>query len=201
MGVNSLLKTVTRQRRGCDLNPGPSALESSTLTTRLPSHPFRPYTQKKSNRERKCADAIRTVPVSLGWPMLHCVISKIRTQRAHGPGKFSLELCPKLWIWQIQPHVVRQLRRDVLSKVRTLSVIKPTVVGQPKLTMLAAVDGRPMSLVMQFITVSVHLSVYSTCEMQLVVVAQVHLRQLIVVTFFADNVGIGREFESSCAAT
>ena len=28
----------TRQRRDCDLNPGPSAPESSTLTTRLPSH-------------------------------------------------------------------------------------------------------------------------------------------------------------------
>jgi len=39
MGVNSLPKTVTRQRRGCDLNPGPSAPESDTLTTRLPSHP------------------------------------------------------------------------------------------------------------------------------------------------------------------
>ena len=39
MGVNSLLKTVTRQRRDCDLNPDPSAPESSTLTTRLPSHP------------------------------------------------------------------------------------------------------------------------------------------------------------------
>jgi len=38
VGVNSLPKTVTRQRRGCDLNPGPSAPESSTLTTRLPSH-------------------------------------------------------------------------------------------------------------------------------------------------------------------
>jgi len=38
MGVNSLPKTVTRQRRGCDLNPGPRAPESSTLTTRLPSH-------------------------------------------------------------------------------------------------------------------------------------------------------------------
>jgi len=34
MGVNSLPK-----RRGCDLNPGPSAPESSTLTTRLQSHP------------------------------------------------------------------------------------------------------------------------------------------------------------------
>ena len=38
-GLNSLPKTVTRQRRGCDLNPGPSAPQSSTLTTRLPSHP------------------------------------------------------------------------------------------------------------------------------------------------------------------
>ena len=37
--VNNLPKTVTRQRRGCDLNPGPSAPESSTQTTRLPSHP------------------------------------------------------------------------------------------------------------------------------------------------------------------
>ena len=34
----SLPKTVTRQRRDCDLNPGPTAPESSTLTTRLPSH-------------------------------------------------------------------------------------------------------------------------------------------------------------------
>ena len=40
MGVNSLPKTATRQRRDCDLNPGPSASESSTLTTRLPSHPI-----------------------------------------------------------------------------------------------------------------------------------------------------------------
>ena len=39
MGVNSLPKTATRQRRGCDLNLGPSVAESSTLTTRLPSHP------------------------------------------------------------------------------------------------------------------------------------------------------------------
>jgi len=31
MGVNSLPKTVTRQRRDCDLNLGPSAPESSTL--------------------------------------------------------------------------------------------------------------------------------------------------------------------------
>jgi len=36
MVVNSLPKTVTRQRRDCNLNPGPSAPESSTLTTPLP---------------------------------------------------------------------------------------------------------------------------------------------------------------------
>jgi len=33
--VNSLPKTVTGQRCDCDLNPGLSAPESSTLTTRL----------------------------------------------------------------------------------------------------------------------------------------------------------------------
>ena len=40
-GVSSLPKTVTRQRRDCDLNPGPSAPESSTLTTRLTEPPSR----------------------------------------------------------------------------------------------------------------------------------------------------------------
>jgi len=39
MGVSSLPKTVTRQRRGRDLNPGPSAPESSTLTTRYLATP------------------------------------------------------------------------------------------------------------------------------------------------------------------
>ena len=40
MGVNSLPKTVTRQRRGCDFNPDPSAPESSTLhsATEPPSY-------------------------------------------------------------------------------------------------------------------------------------------------------------------
>ena len=38
ISVNSLPKTVTRQRRGCNLNPSPSASESSMLTTRLLSH-------------------------------------------------------------------------------------------------------------------------------------------------------------------
>ena len=37
--VNSLPKTVTRQRRGCDLNSGPSVPESSMLTTRSATEP------------------------------------------------------------------------------------------------------------------------------------------------------------------
>ena len=37
--MNSLPKTVTRQHRDCDLNPGLSVPESSMLTTPLPSHP------------------------------------------------------------------------------------------------------------------------------------------------------------------
>ena len=40
MGVNSLPKTVIRQRRDCDFNPGPSAPESSTLTSRLGVYDF-----------------------------------------------------------------------------------------------------------------------------------------------------------------
>jgi len=45
IGVNSLPKTVTRQRLGCNLDPGPSAPESSTLslTSRLPSQPTLRY--------------------------------------------------------------------------------------------------------------------------------------------------------------
>ena len=39
-GCESLPKTVTLQHRSCDLNAGPSAPESSMLTTLLPSHPF-----------------------------------------------------------------------------------------------------------------------------------------------------------------
>ena len=52
VGVNSLPKTVTRQRRDCDLNPGPSAPESSTLTTRLPSYPGNTKVNKHINNNR-----------------------------------------------------------------------------------------------------------------------------------------------------
>ena len=50
--MNSLPKTVTRQRRNYDLHPGPSVPESSTLTTRLPSHPGCCSGENYSNRVR-----------------------------------------------------------------------------------------------------------------------------------------------------
>ena len=52
MGVNSLPKTVTRQRCDCDLNPGHSAPESSTLTTRLPNHPGQGVVEKNCSTGR-----------------------------------------------------------------------------------------------------------------------------------------------------
>jgi len=64
MNVNSLPKTVTRQRRDCDLNPGPSATESSTLTTRLPSHPV-PYNQGQMSR--RGWGQMSAVTVSISW--------------------------------------------------------------------------------------------------------------------------------------
>ena len=80
MGVNSLPKTVTQQRRGCDLNPGPSAPESSTLTTRLPSHPTCSYRRKITKLCAIVSVLFFSRPRSEGW--LH-----------HGR-TFSIYSCP-----------------------------------------------------------------------------------------------------------
>ena len=53
MGVNSLPKTVTRQRRDCDLNPGPSIPESDTLTTRLPTSLFTVYVEENMHPNKQ----------------------------------------------------------------------------------------------------------------------------------------------------
>jgi len=63
MGVNNLPKTVTRQRRDCDLNPGPTAPESSTLATRLPSHRFYTVTM----RVYRCRFCVSCVFPQLPW--------------------------------------------------------------------------------------------------------------------------------------
>ena len=49
--VNSL--TVTRQRRDCYLIPGTSVPESSTISTRLPSHPLLTLTKCFSAKLRR----------------------------------------------------------------------------------------------------------------------------------------------------
>ena len=65
MGVNSLPKTVTRQRRGCNLNSGPSVPESSMLTSRLPSHLLSAITEVK---------LAMTVPINFSWRAINWLI-------------------------------------------------------------------------------------------------------------------------------
>jgi len=75
MGVNSLPKTVTRQRRGSDLNPGPSAPESSTLTTRLPSHPQNCKSQVVISISAELAIKVATAHFSLTSNVTTTVVS------------------------------------------------------------------------------------------------------------------------------
>jgi len=102
VGVNSYPKTVTRQRRGCDLNPGPSAPESSTLTTR----PLVKAKGWKSARRRvttmefplvglsevnssKSVNASRCTVGSRSWPVCMSECSAWRPSSEHWIG-FSL---------------------------------------------------------------------------------------------------------------
>jgi len=86
MGLNSLPKTVTRQRRDCDLNPGPSAPESSTLTTQLPSHPvvkrlysFSDMASYESVQQIDYVFIITHVPVTLiAYRYLNTNIARLR---------------------------------------------------------------------------------------------------------------------------
>jgi len=78
MGVNSLPKTVTRQRCGCDLNPGPSAPESKTLTTRLPSHPQNCKSEVVISISAEVAVKVATAHFSLTSNVTYrcCIIKK-----------------------------------------------------------------------------------------------------------------------------
>ena len=64
MGVNSLPMTVTRRHRGCDLNPGPSAPESSTLTTRHPKNTKSTPTRCFHHVAGQCRHATDTSPAA-----------------------------------------------------------------------------------------------------------------------------------------
>ena len=67
MGVNSLPKTVTRQRRDCDLNPGPTVPKSSTLTTRLPSHPAQTTQRIRGFAIMRYTDLPLTMTLTTTW--------------------------------------------------------------------------------------------------------------------------------------
>jgi len=59
-GCEQFDKTVTRQRRDYDLNPGHSVPESSTLTTRPPSHHKMTAKPKPNAHETKSRGDVRT---------------------------------------------------------------------------------------------------------------------------------------------
>jgi len=82
-GVNSLPKTVTRERRDCDLNPGPTAPESSTLTTRLPSHPCNVDINKRSRSFDDRPHRPRTCHPHGGWVHSEAALSPWRAAPAH----------------------------------------------------------------------------------------------------------------------
>jgi len=73
MGVNSLPKTVIRQRHDCDLNPGPSAPESSTLTTRLPSHPSSSSSSSNNNNNNSHDNVYSAVIMTKVIARVHAV--------------------------------------------------------------------------------------------------------------------------------
>jgi len=83
MGVNSLPKTVTRQRRDCDLYPGPSAPESSTQTTRLSSHHIEDIMTAEIGTGIN-GIALRPLPSTIFW-IGHCTTASanVTELRAH----------------------------------------------------------------------------------------------------------------------
>jgi len=86
MGVNSLPKTATRQRRGCDLNPGPSAPESSTLTTRLPSHVVSMYVVRFSSDKYDHRHHLRRHPLAGGVNVRLCsAVERVRAASVLAP--------------------------------------------------------------------------------------------------------------------
>ena len=90
MGVNSLPKTVTRQRRGCDLNPGPSATESSTLTTRLPSPMYNNTIKKSSNLQIICPDSLADIEIHDYLPTV--IVTLDRAARSASSSSSSSEI-------------------------------------------------------------------------------------------------------------
>jgi len=106
MGVNSLPKTVTRQRRDCDLNPVPSMPESSTLTTRgvvIMEH-WRAGSHCSSVPQQR--GQMRAVPrcqhtyIAEARFVLLCFHPSIRWDRRHYVCLLSVRLCVRVCVFR-----------------------------------------------------------------------------------------------------
>jgi len=77
MGVNSLPKTVTRQRRDCDLNPGPSAPESGQHASHSATEPPKKnsnYATESARRQSVIADFTPGVQFDDSQIVLTCIV-------------------------------------------------------------------------------------------------------------------------------
>ena len=116
---------------------------------------------------------------------LHYFTRKFRNVTCKRKGRLPfVGLCLELWTQIISPQHVD--RRNALSTLldkrgRALSVINWTAVARAKLTILATVDVRPTSLVLQFITPNVHFCVEHNDVKRRA--ARFRLRQLILVAY------------------
>jgi len=135
MGVNSLPKTVTRQRRGCDLNPGSSAPESSTLTTQLPSHPTTQYytTKRVQSFEYACTPEASTSTRTLGpdpttLEVLGSVVTALKPVRAEQVWRRE-----RKQNWTV-PHCGSVLPRSICLSLRPWSYSLYTVEPPRNLT-------------------------------------------------------------------
>jgi len=106
--VSSLRKTLTRQRRSCDLNPGATAPESSTLTTRLPSHQVMRYDEID-------AEAIRYMEAALVVVTRRIVGTQYTVRSASSRGLLRL-------------HLLTDARAPSSSPPRYLSLSRPHTV-------------------------------------------------------------------------
>ena len=108
MGVNSLPKTVIPQRCGGDLDPGPTAPESGTLTTRLPSC----RRQKSSTLKQKHPEVVELCLAAAA----EAVSVEVRRQRVQPARRHQL---------------LRQLRSLLVFQQQVPHDVPPSVLSAP----------------------------------------------------------------------
>ena len=128
MGVNSLPKTVTRQCRSCDLNPGPTAPESSTLTTQLPSHHILHTGQSQSDRPAALHPVYN---ISLGQvtcalntraiPNIHLIFTSAPNSRLNTPFIFGQKVSQTEYVNSL-PSILSHCWLGVRKSIRPVKI-------------------------------------------------------------------------------